>query len=161
MKKTIGLSLFFILLLNSAFGQSQQTKQTFFFDESNQQIDAIKYFKKVNSFLYQQVKKETDSTFVLSMVEKYKFGKLTPTEFKQVKKLLVEETGANQLENKIIIISFVNTLHSEKAYRKELLKSHNPHYKNTLSKHTYNSKREEFDKTQKQCLKKYNLDSRF
>lgn len=150
--------LLFTLLLFyfSSFGQNPIPKQIIYVDENNKQVDEITYYEKCGSFLYLCNKRENDSLIINSIFEKYRFGKLSQTETKQVQQILSKNTNNQELKDKTIIISYREIIYGHEE-QKALKKAH------TLDKHNFHSqseskyllRRKKFDKNQNKCFKKY------
>jgi hypothetical protein len=142
--------LFYIILFFSVniFAQSDIQKENLFFDENDNAIDGVDYYKKCNSFLFNCQQYETKSEVYNTIIEIYKFGKLSEAGNKQIRILLSRSTN-EELNNKTIIISYRDLIYSFEAQKTLKVNSIN----DKKLKEKFISSRKAIDKRQKKCIK--------
>lgn len=146
----------FLSLISIGFSQSK-TEYAVFLNEENQVIDATTFYKMKNSFLYGSRKIQKDSVTIFSIIQFYKFGKLDSIENSQTRQLLDRATNRTFSKDKIIIISFKDSIMGYSEYVKRLdsigeSKNFKP---NISSEKVFYSYRKKFDIGQKKCRKRF------
>jgi len=98
--------LFFKCLL--AFPQDNIAKV--YLDENLTEIDSSTYSRKCRRLLFKCLEYRTDRLVVNKILEKYRFGKLNPIEYKQVKGVISRISKLKIESDKIMVIKYYDSL---------------------------------------------------
>ena len=152
-------SLKIIVITAFLFISAYATSQTYvYLDENSKEISLKDFKKKCGNQLYKCLTYTKDSIALSQVLYKYKFGKISPQEYEQLRKLLIKDAAIEIQPNKIIVIkkydklySYVNLPVGEKgSYNKRKIEVDSLNNVTSplhrYSFNSYNFKKEVFDK---------------
>lgn len=149
-----------LLLFLPVFCFSQENeKLEIYLDENLKPIEFTKFYRKNLSFLFFKSKTKKDSVTINMLHNLYKLGKFSEDELTQIRLFLKSNYKNQNSTNKNIVFSLTDKLYGYlplKILQDSIDIAHNHTRKNVLTNYSYNSKRNDFDKAQKKCKKKYN-----
>jgi hypothetical protein len=155
MTRKIAIIFNLLVILNqNIIGQS-----IYFINELNHQIDSLEYIKKCQSEIFKCARYKSDSLTLNKVLFKYSFGKITPTEYNQIKKLLTQQSSIDIDSDEILLINYVDTLSNFEIVRN----NYNKHFKNyegffrpgSYTKNRYNETNRRWIKSKNKCIKKF------
>jgi molybdopterin synthase catalytic subunit len=158
-----------IFLLISLQGICQEK---IYLDENMKEMDYISYAKKCDAHIYKCMEYKTDTFSINKIMYKHTFGKITPTEYVQVKNILSKDSKEIINKNTIIVVKYSDSLYSYNSTKQKFdnlviehrkavydtasntMKYHKINYKN-YNLNTYNKNCEKWLKEQNKCIKKF------
>lgn len=146
MKKLIFLFIFLQPILISG-------QDNIFLDENLKKITSEIYLNKCKSFIYNCKSVRKDSIILNTIIQSFKFGKLSQKENNQFRKLLISRTKNKKILHKTIIINHTKTLIGYTEYKNQLVAKD---FKSIFTTKRYNKKLRNIDIAQKKCIKKSN-----
>lgn len=106
MPKILSLKILFLLLIS--FSIQGQTKV--YVDENMQEIDSINFYKKCDARVFKCLTYNTDSLIVNKVHNRFKFGKVSPEEYNQIRMLLMKSGEIEIPQNQTLIIKNIDTI---------------------------------------------------
>ncbi len=101
-------TLFF--LFNYFFLFSQESTTELYLDENLNKIDSITYSKKCKRILSKCLEYKTDSLIINKISIKYAFGKLTSSEYNQIKGVITRNSDMKLKQNEVLVIKYYDSL---------------------------------------------------
>lgn len=153
MKIKIAIIFTFLFL---AAGKST-AQQKIFIDENMNSIDSIQYINKCKILVLKCLKYKTDSIEVNKVLYNYSFGRITSTEYKQVKKLLIQNADTLINSNAVILINYRDSLYNFEANKKNYdihVLKHDSIRHNKFTVKNFETNRKNWIKKQNKCIKK-------
>ncbi len=155
-----------------AFSQDNITKV--YLDENLTGIDSSTYSRKCRQLLFKCLEFKTDSLVINKILEKYRFGKLTPIEYDQIKGVITRISKIKIKSDEIIVIKYydsllnfssVNRRHVEHSKPKKATSPDSSNSKkvplHTFNRDIFKKNRKKWVKKNKKCIKrnedKYNV----
>tara|TARA_B100000678_G_scaffold195795_1_gene164207 strand:- start:47128 stop:47979 length:852 start_codon:yes stop_codon:yes gene_type:complete len=121
------LNFSLVVLLSLILSWKSKAQENLYFDETSTQINKAEFTKKCNSsYIYKCISYPTDTLVINKVFFKYKFGKISPEKFQQIRKLLIKDGKYKIEKNQIIIIKKFDSLYN---YEREI-EYHKIHEKN-------------------------------
>lgn len=108
-----------------------------YLDENLTRIDSSTYSRKCYRILFKCLEYKTDSLVVNKILEKYRFGKLNPTEYKQIKGVISRISKLKIKSDEIIVIKYYDSLLNFSSVNKRHMEHTKP--KKTISPDSSNS----------------------
>ncbi|MGJ8592583.1 MAG: hypothetical protein ACSHXF_08550 [Aquaticitalea sp.] len=136
-------------------------------DEGMQIIDSASYLNKCNEVGLKCLQYQTDSITVNKVLNKYSFGKLKPSEYEQLRKLLAKDSKKEILPNQILIVKYLDSLRSYQTMKRNYddhVKMHASEITSVKQRKTvhspynvktYTSNLKKWIKTSNKCIKKF------
>ena len=144
----------FIFLNQNIIGQS-----IYYTNELNHQIDSLEYKKKCQTGIFKCAKYKSDSLILYKVLFKYSFGKITPTEYNQIKKLLIQQSSIDIDSDEILLINYVDTLSNfeivKNNYDKNFTNYDGFFKPGPYTKSRYNERSKRWIKSKNKCIKKF------
>ncbi|MEZ4796582.1 MAG: hypothetical protein R2785_05380 [Flavobacteriaceae bacterium] len=106
MPKMLSLKILFLFLIS--FSIQGQTKV--FVDENMQEIDSISFYKKCDARVFKCLTYSTDSLIVNKVHNRFKFGKVSPEEYNQIRLLLMKKGNTEIAPDQILVIEHIDTI---------------------------------------------------
>lgn len=153
MKIKIAIIFTFLFL---AAGKSI-AQQKIYIDENMNRIDSIQYINKCKIYILKCLKYKTDSLDINKVLYNFSFGRITPTEYKQVKKLLVQNADTLINSNTVILINYRDSLYNFEANKKNYdihVLNHDSIRHKKLTPKNFETNRKNWIKKQNKCIKK-------
>lgn len=138
-----------------------------YLDENMQSLDSLSYEQKCKQIPFKCLKYETDSMTINKVLTKYTFGKITPVEATQLRKLLMLDSGKTIDENDVILVKYTDSIRNFRTIQKNSVRhtkmhdsinkaSNNYHAKHKpYTKAVYSKNIQGYVKRSNKCIKKY------
>ncbi|WP_417238452.1 hypothetical protein [Bizionia sp.] len=161
--KKLAFTLFTIFIGLHVFSQKE-----IYMDENMKEIDVLTYSKKCSLQAFKCIQYDLDTLKINKVLPKFHFGKIDPTAYTQIRKLLMRDSKKIIKPNKTLIVKFYDSiLPFEKAlanYNRHMRIVHDLNLDSTKSINSRHSKlteksyikgRKDFIKRSKKCKKKF------
>lgn len=155
MKRKVTL-LLFIFYYSINFSQEK-----IYLDENMTVIDSVLLKKKCAISVFKCLSFNTDSVKVNKVLKKYEFGKITNTQYHQLRKLFIQSQKRPIDSSSTLIINYRDSLYDNKVrkdakqrtFDHQVIQYDSTHH-NVFNTKIFNSYRENWIKRQKKCVKK-------
>jgi len=151
--------LLFFLLSYLCYSQSK-SPLIVYLDETKKEITKPYYDLKCKTYVLKCQKYQTKDVTIYKVNNRYKFGRIKPLEYNQIRTLIATDSKTKIENDKVIIIKYSDTLiNYERA-----LKNRKKHYKTyhnqvinqeSYSKKRFNKRRQHYVKNKFKCVEDY------
>ena len=134
----------------------------FYLDENIIEIDSIEFQKKCKIYILKCLTYKTDSVEVNKVLYNFKFGKLSPIEYQQIKKALIQKSKKHIDDDAVLLVNYRDSLFDFEIRKKKYnihIQEHKGinHQKFTLE--TFDKSRKKWISKQQKCSSK--IDKKF
>lgn len=156
-RKIIAFLTLILFSFNTIYAQD-----IFYLDENIVEIDSIEFKKKCKIYVLKCLTYKTDSVEVNKVLYDFKFGKLSPIEYEQIKKTLIQKSLKNIDDAPVLLVNYRDSLYDFEIRKKNYdihIQEHKEvkHHKFTFE--TFNKSRKKWISKQQKCSSK--IDKRF
>ena len=159
------LTVLFLLFFSSVNAQNVK-----YIDEDMNSIDSITLYKKCNQLIFKCLKYDTDTLVINKVLQRFKFGTLSPSNFENIKNELSNDSGRNIGSDEFIIVRYYDSLKSfskvNKVHQNHPKKRQKIYFDSSKTRyyyrmpHKFNQRifeknRNKFIKYRNKCVKKY------
>ena len=144
-RKIIAFLTLILFSFNTIYAQDR-----FYLDENIVEIDSIEFKKKCKIHILKCLTYKTDSVEVNKVLYNFKFGKLSPIEYEQIKKALIQKSKKHIDDDAVLLVNYRDSLFDFEIRKKK----YNIHIQEHKGINHQKFTLETFDKSRKKWILK-------